>query len=122
MKKWVPAVLLALAAAVVLCGCTATDNSVQQNASDNSSLAPGHGMRNFTDAQRQQMFQDRIQQAAAACEGKLENDSCETQGSRGNTNGTCRDRNGTLSCLPQGNWTRSYNGTTAPNWQPPAPA
>ena len=53
---------------------------------------------NLTDGERQQLFEQMIRHAAAACEGKTEGAACETQSPRESRNGTCQTRNGTLSC------------------------
>ena len=73
----------------------------------------GFGNGNITDAQRQQM----MQAWAAACDGKTTGDTCSVaQGARGSMNGTCGNRNGTLSCTPSGMGGR--NGTRGGFGQP----
>gem|GEM_PF-3417745 len=56
---------------------------------------PGFG--NLTAEQRQQIFQAM----AAACQGLSAGDSCTAQTPMGSRNGTCFDRNSTLTCITQ---------------------
>ncbi len=54
---------------------------------------------NLTDAQRQQMVQQRIQLAVDACQNKQENDACTIQSPRGERAGTCiTNQNNQLMC------------------------
>ncbi len=77
---------------------------------------------NMTDAQRQQM----AQAFATACDGKAAGDACAVQasfgtaGARGEMNGTCSARNGTLSCTPSGMMGRrgAPGNGTAPQQNP----
>ncbi len=57
---------------------------------------------NMTDAQRQEMQQQRIQAAIDACRGKAENETCTFAGGRGsfNATATCITRQGNLECTP----------------------
>jgi predicted small secreted protein len=64
-------------------------------------FGPGMGRNftgNLTDAQRQQLFEQRMQQAIAACNGKADGDACALQSQRENFTGNCRSLNNTLSC------------------------
>ncbi len=113
--------LLALLFIVMLAGCTATEGD-----SGNSAVQPqtgpqqprqqagnfGYGNRtgrfgNLTAEQRQQMFEQRMRMAAAACQNLSEGDSCLLPAQRGNTSGTCNTYNGTLIC--RGNFTGGGN-------------
>ena len=122
---------------ILLSGCTAQDNSGQQNGQgyENSSQAPPSapgqygnfngtgqmapsgqgryggfnrsrfGMGNFsnlTDAQRQQLMAQRMQQMQSACSGKAGGDACSLQGQNGGISGTCTSANGTLFCSAGG--------------------
>ena len=131
MATWTEIALLvflviAVAAAILLSGCTSdsqqADNqqagslgSGQGGANADAQAAapagwqgqPGNFTRggqfgNLTAEQRQQMAAQRMQQAAAACEGKNDGDSCAMQGQRGNSAGTCKTLNETLSCMGAG--------------------
>ena len=75
-------------------------------------FGPRGNYSNITGAQRQQMEAERMQQAAAACGGMSEGDSCTTQPMRGNRTGTCTSQNGTLYCMTAGfgNFTGNFSG------------
>lgn len=54
---------------------------------------------NLTQEQRQQLFSQRMRQAAAACAGKAEGGACEIASSRGSRQGTCNAVQGNLTCV-----------------------
>lgn len=60
----------------------------------------------MTEEQQQQFAQAAI----TACAGKAEGDACVFENPRGNSTGSCANRNGTLSCLPKDGG-RGYNRT-----------
>ncbi|VVC02178.1 Uncharacterised protein [uncultured archaeon] len=121
MKKILQLSLIALlvllmAAVVMLAGCTSSgqEQNAQQGSPPsgngrqanpnrpyfgNRTGGPGGNIGNLTDAQRQQLFQQRMQQAVAACEGKTAGESCALQNARGNMTGTCQSQNSTLLCM-----------------------
>ena len=72
----------------------------------------GAGFGNMTDAQRQQMLSQRMQQAKDACNGLASGSPCIMQaGPRGNATGNCQLQNGTLECVYQMNGRNAWNGT-----------
>jgi len=59
----------------------------------------GRNSANLTDEQRQQMREQRIAEANAACSGLEAGSACAMQGGPGgNITGTCQEQNGTLAC------------------------
>jgi hypothetical protein len=100
-----------LLGALFLVGCT--DNNADQSFQGRQ-FRNGNFSGNFTDEQRQQMMQDRMQAAASACEGKMEGDACETQSARGNAAGTCALVQENLACnipRPSGGYGPSIQGS-----------
>lgn len=85
------------------------DNQVQPNNAlsngqgDIGQTGPGQNRTGFnggnlTDAQRQQMFQQRQQAAIDACSGKNVGDTCVLVSSRYNATGICNTLNQTIQC------------------------
>ena len=71
------------------------------------------GMINQTKDGKRQMFDSRMQGAKSACVDKAEGDVCAMQGSVGNLTGTCRMREGNLTCSPD------FIGRQGPCGSPP---
>lgn len=121
--------VILMAALVMLFGCTSSgqpqagpqdgDQPQQQGgAGYQGGNDRGFGNRsnfgNLTAEQRQQMFGQRLKEAAAACDGKTAGDSCVMQSPRGNRTSTCENQNGTLMCA--GGFGRGgFGNRTAPN-------
>lgn len=96
-------ILLLIFTSVVLAGCV---NSDQNNSGTGTSNGQNQSMRQFgqnrtsnlTAEQRQQLVNERLQQAENACQGKAEGDACSIQSPRGSRAGTCKTQQDKLLC------------------------
>ena len=76
--------------------------------------ARGNFTGNITPEQGAQ-FEEMRALATEACSGKAENETCAYATTRGETSGTCTERNGTLSCAPQRKFSQPHGTPGAPN-------
>lgn len=114
---------------IVILGCTSSNNQgmaypqeignnpAEANNRPSGNLQTGYNnsmrgisMANISREQRQQIIQVMI----AACQDRMEGDTCTAKGSRGTRTGTCRTRNEQLICNT-GNYSRQ--GQTPVNGQ-----
>jgi hypothetical protein len=56
---------------------------------------------NMTEAERQALMEERLQQGKEACAGKAEGDTCTTPSPRGDQEGTCTLQDANLICRGQ---------------------
>ena len=96
MKKTTSILIFLMLGIFVLSGCSSTEQRIFPQRDEFQGVPDT--MANISEEERQQLFEERQQQAIDSCQDKNEGDACIFESPRGETQGVCKNIDNNLVC------------------------